>query len=190
MAKSTSDPRKVAVLVVLLLVLVAAIVYRLRPTLVESVVVGQAKLPQARTYKVPVLGWKPAGSRALPTPSIGRSLFTFGLPPTPTPDPRPTPTPYPTLPPAPVVIPTPPGIDLPDGTRLPLPPRFPLTYVGWLGPSRQPVAVFLDGTEVVVVPAGDTVLGNFIIRDVDPTGVTIGFVGYPEEVTRKVSVSQ
>ena len=190
MAKSTDDLRKVALLVVLLLGLVAVVVYRLRPALVESVVIGQGKLPQPRTYRVPSLGWSGGEAREAEVPPTRRSLFTFGPPPTPTPDPRPTPTPFPTEPPEPVVIPTPPGIDLADGTRLPLPPRFPLSYVGWLGPSRLPVAVFLDGAEIVVVPEGEKVRGTFIVRDVDPTGVTIGFAGYPETVTRKVSISQ
>jgi hypothetical protein len=184
-----NDPRKIALLVALLVVLVGAIVYRLRPALVQNIVSGQAKVPKAGIYDVPTLGWNPDATRAVPTPGSSRSLFAYGPPPTPTPDLRPTPTPMPTLPPRPVIIPTPPGISLADGNRLPLPPPFPWSYIGWLGPDRLPVAVFLDGGDVVVVPRGDTIKSRFVLRDVGPNDVVIGFVGYPDSVTRKVPIA-
>lgn len=185
-----NDPRKAGALALLLVVLAVVVVYRLKPALVAQVVSGSSGgTARIGAYDVPSLGW---GAKATPRPAsdaAARSLFAYGPPPTPTPDPRPTPTPLPTLPPRPAVIPTPMGIDLPDGSRQPPPPNFSMTFVGWLGPDRLPVAVFLDSGDVVVVPRGDTIKNRFIVREVGPSSVTIGYVGYPESVTRKVPLS-
>ena len=186
-----TDPRKAALLAALMVVLAAVVVYRLKPALVEGV--GGASGPGAGkvgSYEVPTLGWSAVGTPR-PTPERGsRSLFTFGPPPTPTPDLRPTPTPRPTLPPRPTVVPTPAGIELDDGSRMPPPPTFSMQYLGWLGPDRLPIGVFRDGGEVVVIARGDTVKNRFILRDVGPSSATIGYVGYPEKVIRKVPLSQ
>jgi hypothetical protein len=185
------EPRKGALLAGLLVVLAVVVVYRLKPALVEGVVGGSSDAPaKVGSYEVPKLGWS---ASATPKPVIGsgtRSLFTYGPPPTPTPDLRPTPTPPPTLPPRPTAVPTPAGIEVEGGTRLPTPPTFSMTYLGWLGPDRLPIGVFRDGGEVVVIARGDTVKNRFILRDVGPNSVTIGYVGYPESVTRKVPLSQ
>jgi hypothetical protein len=185
------DTRKAAILAVLLFALVLVVLYRLKPALVGQVIPGASgKAPQIGKYDVPTLGW---GASATPAPAAEgakRSLFTYGPPPTPTPDLRPTPKPPPTLPPRPPVIPTPMGLEDPEANRMPPPPNFPLTFAGWLGPDRLPIAVFIDSGDVVVVPRGDTIKDRFIIREVGPTSVTIGYVGYPENVTRKVPLSQ
>lgn len=186
-----TDPRKIAYLAGLLVVLAVVVVYRLKPALVESVVGGAEAGPaKVGSYEVPKLGWSASEKAAKGAGGGTRSLFTFGPPPTPTPDTRPTPTPPPTLPPRPTVVATPPGVDVEGGKRLPPPPTFSLAYLGWLGPDRLPIGVFRDGGEVVVIPRGDTVKNRFILRDVGPNSVTIGYVGYPENVTRKVPLSQ
>ena len=190
MAKSSNDPRKIAVLVALAGVLAVLIVYRVRPAVVGPVAAERPSAGKAGRYDVPALSFGVSTTRTLPTPSSGRNLFTFGAPPTPTPDPRPTPTPAPTLPPRPRPTPTPAGITLPDGNRLPPPPRFSLTYLGWLGPDRLQVAVFRDGDDVLAVPVGEKVKGSFLIRQVGPADVTIGFVGYPDSITTKVPISR
>jgi hypothetical protein len=186
-----TDPRKAIALALLLVALVVVVVYRLKPALVAQVGSSSSRgLVRVGAYEVPRLGWD---AKATPRPAAersGRSLFTYGPPPTPTPDLRPTPTPLPTLPPRPAVIPTPMGMEPPEGNRMPPPPSFSMTFVGWLGPDRLPVAVFLDSGEVVVVPRGDTIKNRFIVRDVGPASVTIGYVGYPDNVTRKVPLSQ
>ena len=186
-----TDPRKLALLAALGVVLAVVVVYRLKPALVEGVVGGPGTGPvKVGAYDVPKLGWSATGTPK-PAPEGGaRSLFTFGPPPTPTPDLRPTPTPQPTLPPRPTVVPTPPGIEMEDGSRMPPPPTFSLQYLGWLGPDRLPIGVFRDGGEVVVIARGDTVKNRFILRDVGPSSATIGYVGYPEKVIRKVPLSQ
>ena len=172
-----TDPRKLALLAALGVVLAVVVVYRLKPALVEGVVGGPGTGPvKVGAYDVPKLGWSATGTPK-PAPEGGaRSLFTFGPPPTPTPDLRPTPTPQPTLPPRPTVVPT--------------PPTFSMSYLGWLGPDRLPIGVFRDGGEVVVIARGDTVKNRFILRDVGPSSATIGYVGYPEKVIRKVPLSQ
>lgn len=186
-----ADPRRLALLAGLLVVLAAVVVYRLKPALVEGVVGAASTAPgKIGSYDVPRLGWDPSATPRSAPQEGGRSLFTYGPPPTPTPDLRPTPTPPPTLPPRPTVVSTPPGITLPDGKRLPLPPAFSMTYLGWLGPDRLPIAVFREADEVVVFARGDTIRDRFILREVGPSSVTVGFVGYPESVTKKVPLSQ
>jgi hypothetical protein len=132
--------------------------------------------------------------RLTPVPDVAtlseRNPFTYGRPPTPTPDltPHPTATPAPTLPPRPT--PTPRWIDDGKGGRLPPPPPFNRTYIGYFGPQRTPVAVFRKGEAVSVAIKGDVLDGTFVLRDVGLQSVTIGFVGYPEEVTSRVPLSE
>jgi hypothetical protein len=185
---SNTDPKRIATLALLLVALAMVAVYRLRPALVQGVAVGGGKVAQVGSYTVPVLGWGRAQPRVVPTPRLGRSLFTFSAPPTPTPDRRPT-APPPT-PPSPPPTPTRPGIYVDGKWVLPPPPAFTMSYLGWLGPDRLPVAVFRDGDDVLAVPVGETVKQKFVVREVGPTGVTVGFVGYPNDVTSKVPLAR
>lgn len=185
---SSLEPKKIAILAVLLVVLAAVVVYRLRPALVQAVAVGGGKVARVGSYTVPVLGWERARPREVPTPRTGRSLFTFSAPPTPTPDRRPT-APPPTPPPPPPT-PTPEGIYVDGKWILPPPPAFTMSYLGWLGPDRLPVAVFRDGDDVLAVPVGETVKQKFVVREVGPAAVTVGFVGYPKDVTSKVPLAR
>jgi hypothetical protein len=182
------DPKKIGFLALLLVVLSVLVVYRLRPALEEGMGVSSARLAQVGRYTVPSLGWERGKPREVPTPTAGRNLFTFGAPPTPTPDRRPTPTPVPPPPPPPT--PTPDGIYVNGKWILPPPPQFPLNYLGWLGTEQLRVAVFRDGEDVLAVPVGDTVKQKFVVREVGPTAVTVGFVGYPENVTTKVPLAR
>jgi hypothetical protein len=186
-----TDPRKAALLTALVVVLIAVVVFRLKPALVQQAIGGEANRPsKIGAYDVPTLGWDPKATVPPAPPGSTRSLFTYGPPPTPTPDTRPTPTPLPTLPPRPAVIPTPMGLEPDEGSRTPTPPPFTMTFIGWLGPDRLPIAVFRDSEDVVVAPRGDTIKNRFVVREVGPSSVTIGFVGFPESVTRKVPLSQ
>jgi hypothetical protein len=65
-----------------------------------------------------------------------------------------------------------------------------MSYLGWLGPDRLPVAVFRDGDDVLAVPVGGTMKQKFVVRQVGPTGVTVGFVGYPNDVTSRVPLAR
>ncbi len=180
--------RNVAVLIGLLVVLAIVVALRLRPALVTGAGTGEGRAVQIGSYAVPELGWDRSRERVVPTPAGGRNLFTFGVPPTPTPDRRPTPTPLPPRPPAPT--PTPEGIYVDGKWILPPPPKFPLSYLGWLGPDRLQVAVFRDGEDVLAVPVGGSVKERFIVREIGPAAVTIGFVGYPANVTTKVGLAR
>jgi hypothetical protein len=185
---NSADPKRIAVLAALLVVLGVVVVFRLRPALVAAGRGGSGKLAKVGTYTVPALEWDRAVPREVPTPSSGRNIFTFGAPPTPTPDRRPTATPLPTQPPRPT--PTPPGIYVNGKWILPPPPQFPMTYLGWLGPDRLRVAVFRQGDDVLAVPVGETVKDRFVVREVGPNTVTIGFVGYPERVTTQIPLAR
>ncbi len=186
--KTRADAQKVILLVVLLAGLVWVVVTRLMPALGPAAESGGAKAVAIGQYTVPELGWQAARKRVVPTPAAGRNLFTFGAPPTPTPDRRPTVPPPPPPPPPPT--PTPPGIYVNGKWILPPPPPFTLSYLGWLGPDRLPVAVFRDGDDVLTVPVGESVKQKFIVREVGPTGVTVGFVGYPADVVNKVPLAR
>lgn len=187
---ASPNARKLGLLVLLLAALAAVIVIRVRPALLESAGGGGDAAPRVGSYDVPKLLWRDEGGETEDKGVATRNIFTFGPPPTPTPDLRPTPTPAPTLPPRPRPTPTPAGVLLPDGSRLPPPPRFGLAYLGWLGPDRLPVGVFRDGSEVLAVPRGEVIKDVFILRDVGPGDVTIGFVGYPESISAKVPLSR
>ena len=183
-----ADPKKIALLAALLVALGAVVVFRLRPALMSGMSRSGGPLARVGSYTVPSLAWDRSREREVPTPGSGRNLFTFGAPPTPTPDRRPKPTPPPPPPPPPT--PTPPGIYVNGKWILPPPPPFPMTYLGWLGPERLRVAVFREGDNVLAVPVGETVKQRFILREVGPNTVTIGYVGYPEDVTAKIPLAR
>lgn len=171
-----------AVLVALLLVWVAL---RHRSGAQAGGASGAAEVSYtART--VPVLDL--AALTPLPKTSsrFERNPFTFGRPPTPTPNltPRPTLPPRPTRTPRPT--PTPYRIHTSDGRTLGPPPSFTAVYIGYFGPSELPVAVFRKGKRVEVAPKGGILDDVFIIRKVGYDSVEIGYVGYPEEVTKRV----
>lgn len=173
-------------LVILLVALIVLAVVRLRPALMGGGGGGGGDTVTVGSYKVPALGWDRTAERNVPAPDSQRNLFTYGPPPTPTPDLRPTPTPVPTLPPRPRPTPNPEVL----AKRTPPPPSFTMTYMGWLGPDRLPVAVFREGTDIVIAPQGTTLKGKFIIRAVTATGVTLGYVGYPDDVNSTVKLAR
>ncbi len=188
--KLGDSPQKVALALVLLLVAGLALLWRLHPGLVERALPKRQERVAASRFEVPHLPPAPLREGS-GVERVTRNLFTFGAPPTPTPDPRPTPTPPPPPPPPPPrPTPTPAGVTLPGGKRLPPPPPFTLPYLGWLGPRAKPVAVFRDGNDVLVVPVGSVVKDVFVVRDVGPTTVTIGYLGYPDDVTTQVPLAR
>ena len=176
-----------AILVALLVVLAVVAMVRLRPALTEAGAAATT-VGQVSDYRVPVVQEPVAGSAGAET-AARRNLFTFGAPPTPTPDRRPTATPAPTLPPRPIPTPTPSGIMTSRG-RMPDPPTFTPTFLGWLGPQRLLVGVFRDGEEILAVPVGGTMKDRFVLREVGPTAAVIGFVGYPDDVKRQVPLAR
>jgi len=67
-----------------------------------------------------------------------------------------------------------------------------MSYMGWIGPDRLPVAVFRNGEEIIAVPLGESFKTNYIVRKIDRVKqeVTIGFVGYCDAVTTLVPMAK
>lgn len=130
--------------------------------------------------------------------ALERNPFKYGVPPTPTPNltPRPTVPPR-TPPPTPTPRPTP--TPWPGGSGPP--PPFDREFIGYFGPGYLEVAAFRrsrgpDSTpEIEVVAEGGVLDGpngpaTFVVRDIGLESVEIGFVGYSEEVTTRVPISE
>ena len=107
----------------------------------------------------------------------------------PTKPPPPTPTPLPPPPPAPgsmiFVGPMPP----PTPTPTPVPPEISFKFMGTFGPKERPIAVLLAGDQLLNARAGDVVFKSFILRSIGYESVDIGFVGYPESVTKRLGIT-
>lgn len=69
-----------------------------------------------------------------------------------------------------------------------------MSFVGWIGPERLPVAIFKEGEEVLAAARGDKIKDKFIIREITigdkESFVMVGFVCYPVAVTTKVSLAR
>ena len=116
----------------------------------------------------------------------GRNIFDLRVP-TPTPPPMPTPPPPP--PPAPgspaFVGPLPP----PAPTPTPLPPEINFKFIGTFGPRDQPIAVLLQGDQLLNARVGDVVFGRFVLRNIGYESVDVGFVGYPPSSTKRLGIT-
>lgn len=127
----------------------------------------------------------PPRSRADGAPP--RNIFD---PKPPTPIPPPTPTPGPPPPPVPgsfvFVGPLPP----PPPTPTPVPPEVSFKFIGTFGPKDRPVAVLVQGDQIVNARAGEVVFDRFQIRRVGYESIEVGFVGYhnPAE-TKRVAIT-
>jgi hypothetical protein len=116
----------------------------------------------------------------------GRNIFD---PRQPSPTPPPTPTPPPPPPPVPgsslFVGPLPP----PGPSPTPVPPAIRFKFIGTFGPKDQPIAVLLQGDQLLNAHAGDVVFGRYILRNIGYESVQIGYVGYPPAVTQKLGIT-
>ena len=68
----------------------------------------------------------------------------------------------------------------------PVPPNFPYKYIGTFGNPSNPIATFVSGEEIINAHVGDTIAGRFILRGVGIESVEIGFVGFPNDETRRI----
>jgi hypothetical protein len=124
-----------------------------------------------------------------------RNPFTFGAPPTPTPNLTPLPTrpPVPTRPPRPT--PTPQVFIGSDGMEKGPPPPFVRKYLGYFGPPSLKVAAFRHpgvepDTKVIDVGVEGEILDDvFIIREIGHESVLIGFVGYDSQEDTRVPLA-
>jgi hypothetical protein len=116
----------------------------------------------------------------------GRDLFDFRVP---TPTPLPVPTPPPPPPPGPgdprFVGPLPP----PPPSPTPVPPEVPFRFIGTFGPKEQPIAVLINGDQIVNARAGDVVFGQFILRKIGYESIVVGFVGFAPSETRTLGIT-
>ena len=120
-------------------------------------------------------------------PSADRDLFDLREPTRP---PLPTATPAPPPPPAPgdprFVGPLPP----PPPTPTPAPPPIPFKFIGSFGPRERPIAVLAAGDRLVNARAGDLVFEHFLLRRVGYESIDVGFVGFPENQSRRLGIGQ
>jgi len=103
----------------------------------------------------------------------GRNLFQYYTPPPPvqhTPPPRPPPRPQ-VAPPAP-----PPVLNPSVVIGKPTPPPIHLSYLGFLGPKDNKIAVFEDGQELVLARRGEVVKQQFRVVDFGYETVVMGYV--------------
>ncbi|MGH9399908.1 MAG: hypothetical protein ACRD00_06040 [Thermoanaerobaculia bacterium] len=109
----------------------------------------------------------------------GRDLFDFRAPtPVPPPTPRPVSTPMPVCGDPSYVGPCPPPPP-PSATPTPSPPEITFRFIGMFGPKDNPIAVLVQGDQVVSARAGDVVFERFRVVRVNYESVDIGFVPRP-----------
>ncbi len=128
--------------------------------------------------------------------SIGRNIFRYGVPKTDVAEEISEVTPKPSK--VGFKQPPPPASPLtfnesspPEGPgRLPKvePPNFSYKYLGYFGPEEKKLAVFSDGKEIIDVFEEETISDKFILKKIGYESVTIGFVGFPEDITKKIEV--
>ncbi len=147
-------------------------------------------------HNLPPLEIDGIGREGGPTADSVGNPFTFRPPPTPTKNltPSPTPIPRPTMPPRPTrklrqAIGS-------DGSPKPPPPPFDREFIGYLGPTPNPVAAFRRGgsepntSEIDVAMVGDVLDDVYIVREIGLESVLIGFVGYARSEDTRVPLSE
>lgn len=68
------------------------------------------------------------------------------------------------------------------------PPNFTYKYLGFFGPKEKKLAVFSDGKDIIDIFEGETLSDKFILKNIGYESVTIGFVGFPEDLIQKIEV--
>jgi hypothetical protein len=121
----------------------------------------------------------------------GRDLFDFRPPtPVPPPSPPPTPTPQPVCGDGRYVGPCPPPTP-PPPTPTPSPPEITFKCIGTFGSKNDPIAVLVQGDQIIDAKAGDVVFDRFKVIRVGYESVEIGFVStawsWPE--TRRLPIA-
>jgi hypothetical protein len=108
-----------------------------------------------------------------------RNIFRFEqkrLPPPPPPPPRPANTGPPPPPP-------------PPPPARPKPPNFGMSLIGIFGPEAKRLAVFKEGTDLIINAQEQEVLQDkFIVDKIDLKSVSIKYVGFPDEPPKRVTL--
>lgn len=182
--KLTPEQLRLAVLVAILVVVGGIAVSRMITSGGLSETAGREAGAEYETRDLPRLAEITAPNEGEVEVLTERNPFTFGAPPTPTPNLTPPPTrpPLPTRPPRPT--PTPRIYRGDDGNEKGPPPPFVRKYIGYFGPSHLRVAAFRRSGEepntikIDVGIEGEVLDDVFIIREIGLESVIIGFVGY------------
>lgn len=106
----------------------------------------------------------------------GRDLFKFSQPPAP---PQPAVIYHPPPPPQPQIVEvTPPPMEQlpPPPPPKPQPPPINFSYLGYLGPKDERMAVFDDGREMILARTGEPIQNKFKVVDFGYQTVLIGYV--------------
>ncbi|HYK42760.1 MAG TPA: hypothetical protein VE007_10260 [Thermoanaerobaculia bacterium] len=148
---------------------------------------GRGEAKKVSPEEVPIVTTKDLEPlRAPRSAAPGRNIFDQ-RPPTPVPPPTATPAPPP--PPGPgspaFIGPLPP----PPPTPTPAPPDVSFKFIGTFGPKDRPVAVLVQGDQIVNARAGDVVFDRFILRRVGYESVDVGFVGFRPTETRRLGIT-
>ncbi len=134
--------------------------------------------------EVPILSVKDFGTA--PAHGAGdspRDLFDLREP---TRQPLPTPTPAPPGPGDPRYIgPLPP----PPPPPTPRPPEITFRFIGTFGVKEHPIAVVQQGDQVLIVRAGDTLFGKFVLKKVGYESIDVGFVDFPEAESKRLGLN-
>lgn len=126
---------------------------------------------------------------------IGRNIFRYGPP-------KATQTPQipgqqpsreiviapPKVPPEPLATETGKIVPPPEKEHKKQPPPFNYKYLGFFGPQDKKLAVFSDGKEIMDVFEGEIIADKFIVKSIGYETVTIGFVGFPDDIIQKIEV--
>lgn len=156
---------------------------------------GAGSRPRVREVspdEVPILRVEDFAERKRAGASDGaRDLFDFRQPtPVPPKPPTPVPTPLPACGSPSYVGPCPqPPPPLPTPT--PTPPEITFRFIGSFGPKDNPIAVLVQGDQVVDARVGDVVFERFRVVHVNYESVDIGFVPKPWtwKETRRIGIT-
>ena len=67
-------------------------------------------------------------------------------------------------------------------------PAIPFRAIGVFGPREKPIVTFEDGPRLINAREGDVLDGRFILKRVGRESVDFAFVGLPPEITRRIPV--
>jgi hypothetical protein len=147
---------------------------------------------EATVEDVPAIGPEDLAPRQPAASALaGRDLFDFRPPtPVPPPPPPPTPTPQPVCGDGRYIGPCPPPPP-PPPTATPSPPEIGFRCIGTFGPKDDPIAVLVQGDQIVDARAGDVVFDRFQVVRVGYESVEIGFVAgtWHWKETRRLAIA-
>lgn len=70
----------------------------------------------------------------------------------------------------------------------PQPPAFDYKYIGTFGSASRQLATFSGRGEIVTARVGETIGGQFVLKNIGIESVEIAFVGFPPEKTQRVPI--